>query len=143
MPLYSAPTRFVADLRAYDPLLRVRWSDYWQEWRIERKITRGRWIDPSTYPEDHWDDYVAARDGYLCVLTCDQNQLDTRILQTLWASDVQRRGGAEVVDDGMRAHEAATFEAGREGFRDRVGEMAKDRYQWGNSLSPTKRHLTA
>lgn len=134
MALYEAPKEFVARLRAYDPLLRVRWSDVEARWRIERKITRGRWIDPGNFHDSQREDFVSASEGYIPVLFCEKNQLDERVFITLWANDVWRRGGANRVSDEMESAEAMKRKASRARWLDDVWMAAKSYKDYMNTV---------
>ena len=86
MGLFSPPKGFVQQLKAYDPLLRVRWSDRGCCWLIERKITRSKWINPESVQVTHWknyEEYRAAQDGYILLMDVDRECLDSRVLYTL------------------------------------------------------------
>ena len=141
MPLLSPPKEFVKQLQQYDHHLRVRWSDRDQEWRIERKISRGRWISPSAYNDHETEDFYSARDGYVLAFTARQNQLDDRILFTLWATDLQRRGGAQAVADEIEQKEEQARLASRNRFLDDLYMMAIERWNHANMLTRTKMTL--
>ena len=139
MPLFDAPQGFVQRLRAYDNRLRVRWSDWECRWRIERKITYGRSMDPDLFKESQYEEFVARRDGWLGVLYCKKEQLDERVLFTLWVNDIQRQGGATTLCNRWEAEEEAYRKGRRAKWLDDTYEQARDRWQYINQLSPTKR----
>ena len=141
MPLFTPPQGFVERLRAYDHLLRVRWSDYEQRWRIERRITFGRSMDPDLFKEQHYEEFCARREGYVPVLYCRKEQLDNRVLFTLWAADIQRQGGAVAVAKRIEEQEDAYRMKSRARWMDDVYNQAKDYYNWMNTLTPTQRSL--
>lgn len=141
MPLFDAPKAFVQRLRAYDNMLRIRWSDFERRWRIERKIAHARSIDPGLYKESDYEQFVARREGYLPILFCQREQLDNRILYTLWASDMQRQGGGAKVADRLTAYEEAFRLHKRAKWLDDVYNQAKDYYNWMNTLTSTQRSL--
>ena len=95
MPLYHAPKSFVQRLHDYDPLLRVRWSDFKGCWLIERKVRRTR----LTYG-DSPDPEVRRRtaEGYLHVFSVPHNQLDGRVFLLLAEGDMWKQGGAAGVN---------------------------------------------
>lgn len=141
MPLFTPPKGFVSRLRAYDHLLRVRWSDFEWRWRIERKITFGRSIDPGQFKERHYEEFVARCAGYVPILFAQKNQLDNRVIFTLWAADIQRQGGAEAVAKRKDEEEEAYRMKSRARWLDDVYGQAKDYYNFMNSLTPTQRSL--
>lgn len=95
--MYSFPNDVAAQIRRYDPLLRVRWARQEHCVRIERKVRRGRDVDPATCRALH-DDYEAARDGYACVYKLHPNQA-RQVLPALIAGDIWRHRGARAVAD--------------------------------------------
>ena len=66
------------------------------------------------------------------------NQLDDRVLFTLWATDLYRRGGAQAVADEIEHMEEQARLASRNTALDNMYQMAIERYNWANTLSPTK-----
>ena len=47
------------------PDCRVRWSEKWQEWLLERKANYARTdINPAKYPAEAVDTFIQRRDGY-------------------------------------------------------------------------------
>jgi len=136
MPLHHPPSSFVQRLQDVDPHLRLRWSDAESRYRLERKVSRGRQPDPACYAA--WDDYVCARDGFAFVFPCQGRELDDRVIATLFASDLWRRGGAEVVTDEMEAGEAEAAELQRTKWLDDIRDETKDWFYWANSLMPGK-----
>ena len=139
MPLFDAPKGFVKRLRAYDCLLRIRWSDYEARWRIERRLTHARSIDPGLFREHQYEEFVARCGGYIPVLYAGREQLDNRVLFTLFVNDIQRLGGAQRVAEMMEREEAAYRSASRAKWLDVVYEQARDRWSYINQLSSTKR----
>ena len=141
MGLYTAPRSFAARLKAYDSLLRVRWSDFEQRWRIERKIVHARSIDPDLFKEQHYEEFCARREGYVPVLYCHKEQLDNRVLLTLYAADIQRQGGAAAVAKRQDEEENAYRMKSRARWLDDVYLQARDYYNIANSLTSTRRSL--
>lgn len=139
MPLFDPPKSFVRQLQAYDPLLRIRWSDFERRWRIERKLTHARSIDPGLFKENQYEEFVARQDGYIPVLYAGKEQLDYRVFFTLFVNDIQRMGGAAKVAAMMEQEEAAYRSASRAKWLDNIYEQARDRWTYINQLSSTKR----
>jgi hypothetical protein len=72
MGLYQVPEQFQERLRQeFGDKLRIRWSDYWNEWQVEQKIRRGKVGQPITRDRYH-DDTVRYRDGYAWVMSIKQ-----------------------------------------------------------------------
>jgi hypothetical protein len=134
MALYDAPKSFVRRLQAYDPLLSVRWSDWEQRWRIERRLTHARSIDPGLFKEHQYEEFAARCAGRVPVLNCSKEQLDNRVFFTLWVNDIQRRGGGQKVADALEREEAAYYSKSRAKWLDTVYNQAKDYYTWMNTL---------
>ena len=141
MALFTAPTRFVQRLNATDSHLRIRWSDYEERWRIERKITFGQSIDPNLFKETQYEEFLARREGYIPVLYCGREQLDERVFFTLWVNDIQRRGGGKQVADVLEREEEAYRTISRAKWLDDIYVQAKERYDYANTLSASKRQL--
>src|SRR3972149_8383350 len=98
MPMHLAPSGFVSRLKAYDKELRCRWSDREGRWRIERRIRAPRInLDPGLFANH--EDYITAVEGYALIMRVDPSMLDNRVFETLWAGDLQKRGGAKRVSD--------------------------------------------
>lgn len=134
MPLYTPPKTFVKELRSFDPLLRVRWSDMEHRWRIERKITHARSIDPDRFRSQDYEEFVARRDGYLPILFCKYHQLDERIFHVLYAADLHRAGGAKKVADELDRLESDQRAKSRTKWLDEVYEAARERYDYLNRV---------
>jgi len=120
-------------LKDYDVHLRLR-EGVQGEYRIERKICHGKPLNPVNFR--HWDDYVTAREGYCLILRLQSNQLDQRIFFTLWASDMQRRGGAKVVCDGLDDAYYSRLEKSSAAWGDKVEYQAKERWNSWNTNYP-------
>jgi hypothetical protein len=137
MPLHHPPNSFLARLHAFDPALRIRWSDKKDCYLLERQVTRGQRPDPSCYAD--WDAYVAARDGYVTCFPVAPHELDDRVIATLMATDLwTTKGGADAEANRMEANESEQRALSRERWLDRIGDEAKDWYRWALTLSPTK-----
>jgi len=141
MSLYDAPKSFVRRLQAYDPLLRIRWSDWEQRWRVERRLTHARSIDPGLFREHQYEEFIARCDGYIPALYCQKEQLDERVFFTLWCNDIQRHGGGKAMADLLEREEAAYRSKSRAKWLSDVYDQAKDYYGLMNSLTPTQRTL--
>lgn len=137
MPLHQPPSEFVRRLHAFDPALRIRWSDKKECYLVERKVTRGLQPDPSCYTD--WDEYVAARDGYTTCFPVSPRELDDRVIATCMATDLwTTKGGADAEADRLEANEAEKIAVSHDKWLDRVTDEAKDWYRWALTLSPTK-----
>ena len=134
MPLFDAPRGFVSRLRAYDHLLRIRWSDWEQRWRIERKLTNARSIDPDLFREHQYEEFLARREGYIPVLYAGREQLDNRVIFTLWVNDIQRQGGSRTVADRLEQEEAIYRSRSRAKWLDDVYVQAQERYAYMNRV---------
>jgi hypothetical protein len=101
------PGWFLAELEAFDPLLRCRWSDRLRMWQIERRVTLGK--PPECYRKDtEHDDYVRARDRFVLVCSVPKDGLAPVVFERLRASDLWAAGGWEkVVRDLEEAEDAA------------------------------------
>jgi hypothetical protein len=133
----TPPIGFVADLKSYDPDLRVRWSDRGDCWLIERKITKARWIDPDAVLVKDWKDYEeykAAREGYILLMDVDRDCLDRRVFYTLWDSDIWRQGGYEKVNQQINQETHERQFASRPKFVDEVRYEAKQWFRYGNTV---------
>lgn len=139
MALYQPPKQFVQDLQAYDPLLRIRWSDSEDCWRIERKVRPAREVDPS--PFANHEDWITTKDGCVCVLKCKMNQLDQRVVYTLWKGDIQRQGGAQALADAIERGEQDTLMRSRAETLDRIEVHAKERFDYMNRVRTLPEHL--
>ena len=137
MPLHCPPPEFVKRLRAFDPALRMRWSDKKECYLVERKVSRGQQPDPSCYTD--WDEYVAARDGFTTCFPVAPHELDDRVIATCMATDLwTTKGGADAEADRLEANEAEKIAVSHDKWLDRVTDEAKDWYRWALTLSPTK-----
>lgn len=139
MPLYHAPRRFAMQLHAFDPLLRCVYDDKHSHFRIERKVTHGKTPSPSKFCSQ--SEYECARDGYTLVMRVRQNQLDERVFYTLWASDLQRHGGAQAVADHLDAIDSAKGVQQREAFLDYVDQGAREMFRYGNTVRTNPEHM--
>ena len=90
---------FVRDLRAYDPMLRVRWAQHTGQWLIERKLPpRSRQYlreQPHTWTSarqrDVWESW---KDGYLHVAFVRKDLLHWPLVEPfLRALDREAQGG--------------------------------------------------
>lgn len=134
MPLFDAPKGFVRRLLAYDPALRIRWSDWEQRWRVERRLTHARSIDPGLFREHQYEEFVARCDGYIPVLYCGKEQLDNRVIFTLWVNDIQRQGGAKALADRLEQEEAIYRSKSRAKWLDQVYVAAQEKYDYMNRV---------
>jgi len=130
MPLFTAPKHFVQRLQEFDPLLRIRFSDYENRYRIERKVRQKRNVDGLINPEER----IAAHDGYECVLKVRANQLDARVFYTLWWGDIQRIGGPDAYMAQLDREDAAREEQRQTRFLDLIETATRDRYNYMNRV---------
>lgn len=70
----------------------MRWSDMQQCWQLERKITRPRTVDPSTYPAGALDSFIRFRDGYNLVYEFHPQRLPQidKLIVGLRHDDIER-----------------------------------------------------
>jgi hypothetical protein len=97
----TPPSSFVKDLRAYDPLLRVRWGRHTQMWVIERKMREqnpqyvaerpAEW-SRSARRRDLWEGW---REGHVNVMFVHRDLLGTPVFEALAECDTYRHGGFE------------------------------------------------
>ena len=128
MPLFTAPKSFVDDLQRYDRALRVVWSDNRACWLIERKVGRSKPSLPGAFADV--DEYLAARDGCMILFEVDRECLDSRVLYSLWDTDIWRQGGADVVNERIDKAYYAAQRKGREEFLDFVRQEARARWRY-------------
>jgi hypothetical protein len=141
MPLYTAPKQFVTRLKAFDSKLRIRWSDVENRYRIERKVARASASNVASARTI--EDRIAARDGYVLVLHCKQNQLDARVLFTLWHDDLWRVGGADAWMNQLQREDEEREAIKRERFLSDIDGKAREAYRYANTirtLPENKRH---
>jgi hypothetical protein len=134
MPLLTPPKGFVRRLHAYDPLLRIRWSDWETRWRVERRLTHARSIDPGLFREHQYEEHVARCQGYIPVMYAAREQLDNRVIFTLFMNDIQRLGGAQKAADMMEREEAVYRSASRAKWLADVYAQAREKYDYMNCI---------
>jgi hypothetical protein len=154
-----------SELAAFDPRLRVRWSEPLGQFSIERKYGRAGdnqkilEILQSSYRlaverEDPkqvglWDEFCARRDGYQPILYITKKAAEhpALVIEQLATVDIRRHGGAigywkaKIEEDGRA--EAAKKKAGQEKLRealeegyDRAKAGKKDWYAGGEMEYP-------
>ena len=126
---------FVADLRAYDPRLRVRWALHSARWFIERELPprNPQWISERPNPfgrsaraKDLWEGW---RDGYVHVLSVDQADLHWSIVApVLTEQDSQQAGGFDALNRKMDEAEAAWERHADGATRDWAEQASYDAY---------------
>lgn len=94
----NPPKEFVSALRAYDPLLRIRWAVRTHLWYVERKLPeRHRQLlseRPNPWKSERgWDLYDGWKEGWCHVLSVHPTLLDHRVFEVLAAADSYRQGG--------------------------------------------------
>lgn len=133
------PSEFVAKLKQYDPLLRVRWGTRTERWIIERKMPeRHKQLvseRPSPFKSPRGLDVAEGwRDGYVHVLSVDPSMLDNRVFDVLNENDSWRIGGMEKLSreiDRIQAQEAARVDRGIETWNQSAARDMHDQLQWG------------
>jgi len=132
MPLFDAPSRFVKKIREYDPRLRVIWSDKKGCWRVERRLRYPGFVNPAYFSDG--DDRRSAQDGYMLVFTAGKEQLDDRVLLTLYVGDTWRRGGANRIADELEAKEQAAKDHQHNSFMDDNEYRAREYWKSINTV---------
>ena len=141
MALYDPPLGLMRALHAFDPALRVRWSDAQGCWRLERKATRGTVWPPSIHDTPAaYEDRIAAGEGYILVDTINKNDLDDRLLPILKRNDIWSRGGADTIAkefDRLDAEHLATM---KRMVSEKWADMARERYRYMNAVRTLPEH---
>ena len=124
----QAPDWFLKELKTFDPLLRIRWSDKMQVWHLERKLLAG--LHPGTIRRDTEDDaYIRARDGYVHVCSMLPDRPFTRqIFAILRANDLHTHGWKRFADQ-ADAFDQMREEKSWENFSKKVTDASKDVYE--------------
>jgi hypothetical protein len=112
---------FVRDLKAYDPLLRVRWAVHSKLWFIERKLQvrdpgwlAERPLNPFGTGKLAKDRWAGWRSGHVHVMSVHPSLLHwSQVAPVLVKSDSQQAGSWAALADRMDAADAA-MEAERE-----------------------------
>lgn len=141
----QVPNRILAELKRYDPALRLRWSREKRKFVLERKVLSGlrkyvipepiRWTETSivgVFVKKNLDlfseRYIAWHEGYVPIL--EVGKLDRRLFWKVFELDAWRFGRY-----GKRYHNHAQFkEAQKEEnemrrFRGRIEDRAKESYE--------------
>lgn len=92
-----APGWFLRELEAFDPALRLRWSDSQMLWHLERKIAKGKPVE-TLRTDSESDEVIRAREGYLLVASVPPGGLNRTIFEKLRACDLWALGGWEKVE---------------------------------------------
>ena len=123
------PAWFISELAAFDPELRIRWSQRRQLFQLERKIRNSLPIEPRLNNTEH-DDYIRAREGYILVGSIPANSLSRRVFEVLRQSDLYSRGGWERVLREIEAGEALQEQRQWEKFSRDMKDLSADVYEF-------------
>jgi hypothetical protein len=119
------PAWFITEMNAFDPELRVRWSQKMNMWQLERKIANGKFID--TQKKDTFDDdYIRAREGFILVALIEPGKFSRNIFSILRASDLWSNGGWEEMAKQIEDMEAREEEAKWRAFSDELKHQSKE-----------------
>ncbi len=148
------PKEVEAQIQTYDEWLRLRYGFAEKVWRVERKIRYGTYFHPGMFSSP--DDYECAIDGYCLIIKVPKQEdmlytsfgrfthihdgLDLRILYTLWAGDMQRRGGAGKVADELDDAYYGRLQRSRTAWGDKTEYLARERWRgWNTNYPQTRR----
>jgi len=125
MPLYHPHDTFVRRLKEYDPMLRVRWSDYARSWQLERKMRHGK----SSYGNSPNPDVNRRyQDGYVHVFSIPYEWLDGRVFKALDLADLWKMGGAKALNRRMDQEIEAKEERDARNQKDDLRYVANDMF---------------
>ena len=134
MDTHTPPPAFVAELRRYDPELRVRFARHQKCFIIDKKMPpRNRrylqerptsWRGPRG--RDLWEGW---RDGYVHVLNVPLDMLDARVFEVLAESDSWRQGGMEGINRQLDALDAAAERAAEKKVDDWAQDATRESYE--------------
>jgi len=133
---------FVADLRSYDPSLRVRWARHRHVWLIDKKV-RERQPDFLKERPAEWtrnpgrrDIWESFQDGYVVVLWIHPSELHwSKVSYWLRRADFQAQGGIEALNrrlDAEQAAEAKTVEREVDNFCETGALQLHDEIAWAD-----------
>lgn len=135
MPALHPPANLVRELRAFDPALRLRWSDGQARWRLERKVTRGaQWPASTIETAAGYEDRIAARDGYVLVDLIAPELLNGRLVPVLKRADIWSRGGARAVADEMDQLDVDHRQMMKRMMSDKFEVAARERFRYMNRV---------
>lgn len=142
MPTYLPPTEIVRDLEAFDPQLRLRWSDGQGQWRLERKVSRGQvWPASEVETAAGYESRVAAKEGYILVDLIHPSLLNSRLVPILRQNDIWSNGGAKEIADAMDTLDADQQRLMKLAVSDQFEQMARDRWKYMNRVrTVSERH---
>lgn len=124
-----APGWFLAELEAFDPDLRCRWSNRTGTFHLERKVTRS--LPTECYKSDtEHDDYIRAREGYILVGVINPDGFSRSIFDKLRASDLWSNGGWQKMISDIEAYEAEEEEKKDKAFSDDLAAMSGEVYRF-------------
>ena len=135
MPLYNPPPDIERDLKAFDPALRLRWSDAQGGWRLERKVAQGA-IWPASVVESpaQFEGRIAANDGYILVEFISPEHLSGQLIPVLARSDIWTNGGAQAVADAMDELDISHRQMMKAMMSDQFAAMARERFRYMNRV---------
>ena len=126
---YNVPQWFAESLHDFDEKLRIRWGHQEGNWRIERKVTRGK-----AWAESMGDDDREMRAaGYVLCLRFLPNQMDRRVFYTLFVGDMWR---VRKYIDQMERREVDEIMAKRRRYSEENEYAAKEWWTTMNTLHP-------
>ena len=141
------PADLVADLKQFDPTLRIRWGGYTQMWFIERQMPslHIQYLreKPNPYKSPRGlDVYAGWKEGFLHVLTVAPELITNKplIFETLRSCDSWRVGGMEKLSqelDRIHVHEEGQVDRAIETWNQSASREMHDQLQWrlGNRIS--------
>ena len=123
----KAPEWFLRELKAFDSLLRVRWSVKRHLWQLERKVLNS--LHPGTIKcEEQDDDVIRAREGYLLVGVINPGMFSRTIFDKLRASDLWANGGWQAMVKKIEEAEDESERLEDEAFAREIQEQSADVY---------------
>jgi len=135
MPTYITPPDIARELRAFDPALRLRWSDGQGCWRLERKVSRGTVWPPSMLESPaSFEDRKAAREGYILIDLIGPRALNARLVPVLRRADIWSNGGAGAVADAMDQLDISQRETMKRMMSDKFEAAARERFRYMNRV---------
>jgi len=135
MPTYITPPGIARELHAFDPALRLRWSDGQGCWRLERKVSRGTVWPPSTLESPAaFEDRTAAHDGYVLVDLIRPRDLSARLVPVLRQADIWSSGGADAVADAMDRLDVTQRETANRMMGEKWEAAARERFRYMNRV---------
>lgn len=129
---YSVPDHVVRRMKELDPDLRLKWDQKKGEVRVERKVTRGKPLNPDLLSNPA--DYQMAIDGYCLWLSFLPGDMKwDMLLYTIQCLDMWKRGGYKAIDAQLNADEQREKEEGRASWRSDVHHMSAEMFRHLNT----------